>query len=203
MTSLVRGDQVSCSRVGGAMRRESSRLTRHAQALDDALVGLAAWEGPDASAARAAIAATLRAMRATASDLDAGGAALQGYATDLAEGHELARRAEQRVVGAGLLLDGTRVIEPWGPASAEDAERRRAQLPEIQARVDHATASVGRARSRLARSMTGLADSFSSHSRAARSAQLAPLLLGLGGLVGLAVDPAAGSGGADGSRPAR
>ena len=173
--SLVQGDQVSCSRLGGAMRRESSRLRRQAQSVDDARGELAAWEGPDADAARASIAATMRALRATADDLDESGAALQRYATDLAEGHELGRRAELRVQGAGLLLDGTRVIEPWGPASTQDAERRRAQVPEVQARVDLATALVGRARGRLGREMTRLAQSLSEHSRAAHSARLAPL----------------------------
>ena len=153
------------------MRRESSRLRQHAQSLDDAVAELAAWEGPDAEAARAAIAGSLRALRAAADDLDEAGAALQCYATDLAEGHELGRRAELRVEGAGLLLEGTRVIEPWGPASAQEAQRRRAQVPEVQARVDLATAHVGRARGRLGREMTRLAESFSGHSRAARSAR--------------------------------
>jgi len=172
---LVHGDHVSCSRVGGSMRRESSLLRQHAQSLDHALGELAEWEGPDADAARATIGATLGALRAAADDLDEAGAALQCYATDLAEGHELGRRAALRVQGAGLLLDGTRVIEPWGPASAQEAERRRAQVPEVQARVDLATALVGRARGRLGREMTLLAQSFSGHSRAAHSARLASL----------------------------
>lgn len=172
---LIHGDHVSCSRVGGVMRRESSRLRQHAQSLDDALGEIAPWEGPDADAARTAIAATIRTLRATADDLDEAGATLQCFATDLAEGHELGRRAELRVRGAGLLLDGTRVIEPWGPASAHEAERRRDQVPEVQARVDLATALVGRARGRLGREMTRLAQDFSGHSRAAHSARLASL----------------------------
>lgn len=172
--SLVHGDQVSCSRVGGAMRRESARLHQHARSVDDALGLFASSEGHDADAAQAAIAATMQALRAIADDLDEAGAALQRYATDLAEGHELGRRAELRVRRAGLLLDGTRVIEPWGPASAQDAERRRDQVPEVQARVDFATALVGRARGRLGREMSRLAHSLSEHSKAAQSARLAP-----------------------------
>lgn len=173
--SLIQGDQISCSRVGGAMRRESSRFRQHAQSLDDALGEVAAWEGPDADATRAVIAATVGALRATAADLDDAGAALQGYATDLAEGHELGRRAARRVHSAGLLLDGSRVTEPWGPASTHEAEQRRAQVPEIQARVDLATALVGRARGRLGREMTRLAQSFSGRSRAAQQPQKAHL----------------------------
>ena len=157
------------------MRRESSPLRQHAQSLVDALGELAEWEGADADAARATIGATLETLRAAADDLDEAGAALQRYATDLAEGHELGRRAELRVQGAGLLLEGTRVIEPWGPASAQEAERRRAQVPEVQARVDLATALVGRARGRLGRELTRLAQSFSGHSREAHSARLPSL----------------------------
>jgi hypothetical protein len=115
------------------------------------------------------------AMRATADDLDEAGAALQRYATDLAEGHELGRRAERRVEEAGLLLEGTRVVEPWGPANAQEAERRRAQLPEVQSRVDLATARIGRARGRLEREMTRLTERFSAHSRDARSTRQAPV----------------------------
>jgi hypothetical protein len=176
--TFIHGDHVSCSRVGGAMRRESSRLRQHAQLLDDVLGELVACEVPDANAALTAvtaIAASLVALRATADDLDRAGAAVQRYATDLAEAHELGRRAELRVVAAGLLLEGTRVIEPWGPSSAHEAQRRRAQVPEVQARVDKATAHVGRARGRLGREVTRLTEGFSRHSRDARSARPAPL----------------------------
>jgi len=187
--SLVHGDHVSCSRVGGAMRRESARLRQNAQSLVDAFSEISSSQGHGAEApqehgaeaplaiidATASFARTLRALEATAEDLDRAGAALQRYATDLAEGHELGRRAEQRVVGAGLLLEGTRVSEPWGPASAQEAERRRAQMPEVQSRVDLATAHVGRARGRLQREMTRLTEGFSAHSRDAQSARQAPL----------------------------
>ena len=179
--TFIHGDHVSCSRVGGAMRRESSRLRQQAQSLDETLGQLAVFQGPDPDSAKAvetaitAIAASLVALRATADDLDQAGAAVQRYATELAEAHELGRRAELRVVEAGLLLEGTRVVEPWGPASADEAERRRARIPEVQARVDQATAHVGRARGRLRREATRLTECFSGHSRSARSARPAPL----------------------------
>ena len=153
---LVHGDHISCSRVGGGMRHESSRLREHAQCLEDAASGLASGDGPDAAAARSSCVASLRVLRAAADLLDDAGAALQRYATDLAEGHELGRRAELRVQSAGLFLDGTRVIEPWGPAGAHESELRRALVPEVQARVDLATAHVGRARGRLRREMARL-----------------------------------------------
>jgi hypothetical protein len=175
--SLIHGDHISCSRVGGAMRSESARLRRHAQTLADALCDLPESEAPDAgaTAALARVAGTLRALNATADDLDQAGAALQRYATELAEGHELGRRAELRAEQAGLLLEGTRVTEPWGPASALEAERRLALVPGVQSRVDLATAHVGRARGRLHREMNRLTEGFSAHSREAHLALQAPL----------------------------
>jgi hypothetical protein len=175
--NLVHGDHISCSRLGGAMRRESERLRRRADSLEDTLGDLMAARGAEGNAAMAtvtAISTSLGALRATADDLDEAGAALQRYATDLAEGHELGRRAQRRVAAAGLLLEGTRVVEPWGPASAGEAERRRAEVPEIQSRVDLATAQVGRARGRLEREAARLTEAFSAHSRDARSAHRAP-----------------------------
>lgn len=157
MTALVHGDQVSCSRVGGGMRRESARLHQHAQSLEEALGELAGGEGREADAARPAILASLRSLRETAEVLDQAGAALQRFATDLAEGHELGRKAELRVASTGLVLHGTRVVEPGGPASAPESEWRLGQVSQVQARVDLATVHVGRARGRLGREMTRLA----------------------------------------------
>src|SRR5450759_4889700 len=99
---VVHGDQVSCSRVGGSMRRESSRLRQHAQSLEDALGELFGCKGPDAESGQVAVAAAAQALKTVADDLDEAGAALQGYATGLAEGHELGRLAELRVHEAGL-----------------------------------------------------------------------------------------------------
>jgi len=171
--TFIQGDAASCSRIGGTMRRQSARLRQHAQSLDDALAEVMAGEGPDADVALTAVTAitgSLVALRATADDLDQAGAAVQRYATDLAEAHELGRRAQLRVTAAGLLLDGTRVVEPWGPASANEAEVRRAQVSEVQARVDQATAQVGRARARLGREVTRLTERLAGHSRVTRSA---------------------------------
>lgn len=169
--TLVHGDHVSCSRVGGSMRRESSRLRAHAKSLEEALGELVDWQGAEAEVARPAIAAALAALWAAVDGLDEAGAALQRYATDLAAGHELGRRAELRVLRAELLLDGTRVIEPWGPASAQEAEQRRELVPEVQARVDLAMAHVGRARGRLGREMTRLAPDFLRQSFGGQSAR--------------------------------
>lgn len=172
--NLIHGDHVSCSRVGGTMRRESARLRRHAQWLDEALGNLPLDPDTDANGELSAvIAASGQALRATAKDLDQAGAVLQRYATELAESHELGRRAELGVATAGLLLDRTRVIEPWGPASAQEAGQRRTKVPEVQARVDLATAHVGRSRGRLLREVLRLTESFSAHSRDAHSARRA------------------------------
>jgi hypothetical protein len=173
--ALIHGDHVSCSRVGGSMRRESSGLRQHALSLEDALGELVGRKGADAESRQVAVAAAAQALKAVADDLDEAGAALQGYATDLAEGHELGRLAELRVHEAGLFLDGTRVVEPWGPASAQEAERRQTQVSLVQARADLATGCVGRARSRLRREMRRLEQAFAEHSEAVDQARPTPL----------------------------
>jgi hypothetical protein len=172
---LVLGDQVSCSRVGGVMRRESARLRQHAHALAVAHGNVVDLEATRPCGSSARVDSLLRALGAAADDLDRAGAALQRYATELAEAHELGRRAERRVQSAGLLLQGTRVVEPWGPASTQESERRRAQVPEVQSRVDLATAHVGRARGRLNREIARLADSFSADSVETSSGHPEPL----------------------------
>ena len=140
---LVRGDAGSCSRVGGAMRSDAARLLHRQQTLERSVRELRASRGPEAVALRTRIEEQARLLGAVAADLDRAGAALQRYATDLAQALELSRRAEESVRAAGLRLEGTRVVEAWGPTGAPEAERRRALLPECQARVDRATSLGG------------------------------------------------------------
>ena len=52
------------------------------------------------------------------------------------------------------------MVEAWGPTGAPEAERRRALLPECQARVDRATSLVGRARATLQRAVAELVPAF-------------------------------------------
>ena len=122
---LVRGDAVSCSRVGGAMRSDAARLLHRQQTLERSVRELRGARGPQAQALRGSVGEQARLLGQVAADLDRAGAALQRYATDLAQAMELARRAEASVRAAGLELEGTRVVEAWGPTSAETAERRR------------------------------------------------------------------------------
>jgi hypothetical protein len=167
---LVRGDAVSCSRVGGAMRSDAARLLHRQQTLERSLRELRGAGGPQALALRASVGEQVRQLGLVAADLDRAGAALQRYATDLAQAMELARRAEASVRAAGLQLEGTRVVEAWGPTSAETAGRRRALLPECQARVDRATSMVGRARATLQRVAVELVPAFAGAASALRSA---------------------------------
>lgn len=167
---LVRGDAVSCSRVGGAMRSDAARLLHRQQTLERSLRELRGARGREAQALRTSVEEQARLLGVVAADLDRAGAALQRYATDLAQALELARRAEASVHAAGLELEGTRVVEAWGPTSAETAERRRALLPECQARVDRATSLVGRARAALQRAATELIPAFAGSASALRAA---------------------------------
>ena len=86
---LIQGDHVSCSRVGGAMRRESSRLRQRAEPLQFALEQPAASDGPDplvgAVATVDTLAHTLRALRHAAECLDRAGAAQCGHGMSISE----------------------------------------------------------------------------------------------------------------------
>jgi len=166
---LVRGDAVSCSRVGGAMRSDAARLLHRQQTLERSLRELRGARGPQVGAISRSVAQQVQQLGSVAADLDRAGAALQRYATDLAQAMELARRAEDSVRAAGLQLEGTRVVEAWGPTSAEAAERRRALLPGCQARVDRATSMVGRARATLQRVAVELVPAFAGAASALRS----------------------------------
>ena len=167
---LVRGDAVSCSRVGGAMRSDAARLLHRQQTLERSLRELRGARGPRAQALSGSVGEQARLLGLVAADLDRAGAALQRYATDLAQAMELARRAETSVRAGGLELDGTGVVEAWGPTSAEAAERRRTLLPECQARVDRATSMAGRARATLQRVAVELVPAFAGAASALRAA---------------------------------
>jgi hypothetical protein len=167
---LVRGDAVSCSRVGGAMRSDAARLLHRQQTLERSVRELRTARAPGAAALRASVEEQARLLGVVAADLDRAGAALQRYATDLAQARELARQAEASVRAAGLQLEGTRVVEAWGPTSAETAERRRALLPGCQARVDRATSLIGRARAALQGAAAELIPAFAGSASALRAA---------------------------------
>ena len=117
---LVRGDAVSCSRVGGAMRSDAARLLHRQQTLERSLRELRGARGPQAQALRGSVGEQARLLGQVAADLDRAGAALQRYATDLAQAMELARRAEASVRAAGLELEGTPGGRGVGPHQRRD-----------------------------------------------------------------------------------
>ena len=167
---VVLGDPASCSRLGGAMRREAAKLGERLATLSGAGHELRHWQGRAGVSAREQLDAQLAALAATARDLDEAGAALQRYATDLAEARELGRRAADRARQDGLRIVDGRVLEAWGPATAEEAERRRALIPANQARVDRVASMVGRSRAHLQRACEQLTLAMRSRSRALRDA---------------------------------
>ncbi|MGZ4628563.1 WXG100 family type VII secretion target [Oryzihumus sp.] len=167
---VVLGDPAGCSRLGGAMRREAAHLTDRAATLARTGAGLAQWRGPAGSAARDRVTVALTGMAATAKALDQAGAALQRYATELAEAHEQGRRTADRAARDGLRVVDGRVLEAWGPATSEEAERRRALVPEHQARVDRLSSGLGRSRAKLQRTCEELTQVLRAQSRALRDA---------------------------------
>jgi hypothetical protein len=129
----VGGDPASCSRLGGALRLHAASVADHGEKW--ALLGIPVPAS----------------LEATASCLDDAGAALQHYAIELAEVTDGIRRLDVDARAAGLELDGWRVVEPWGPAPAGRAVRRREAAQPLQDRLDRLHSRIGRARAHLLR----------------------------------------------------
>ena len=98
------------------------------------------------------------------------GGAMRSDAARLLHRQQTLERSVRELRAAGLRLEGTRVVEAWGPTGAPEAERRRALLPECQARVDRATSLVGRARATLQRAVAELVPAFTGSAAALRGA---------------------------------
>ena len=156
--ALVGGDPVSCSRVGGSLRRHAGRLADRCAQLDRLVQELAeaapvapGRDADDQAVDVAAVQTELALVAAAAADLDAAGALLQRYATELSEAQAQAGRVARSVAAAGLTLDDGRVVEPWGPASSDVAVDRREVIPRLQGLSERVLAAAGRARGTLQR----------------------------------------------------
>ncbi|MEO7059732.1 MAG: hypothetical protein ABI083_08435 [Lapillicoccus sp.] len=148
MIDGVGGDPSSCSQLGGDL------LTRAAALMSAAALVADARPRRSGSAAGPAAGRDLRLAETLVDRLDSAGAALQRFAQELSEQTEELRRLEADLASAGLVLDGLRVVEPWGPAAVDVAARRRAELPVLAARAERLASRVGRSRAHLQRALT-------------------------------------------------
>lgn len=140
------GDPASCSQLGGALRRQS-----------EVVAALAQGTPPVARAG------------SVAARLDTAGAALQRYATELAEVHDRVRLIEAEVAEAGLEVDGWIVVEPWGPTSIEVAGRRRRSMRSAQDRIDVVRAQLSRCRASLERTAAEVTEALAEESARLRT----------------------------------
>jgi hypothetical protein len=164
------GDPGSCSQLGGALRSHAARLLTGREELVERSRRLrrdvaSAWLADELDA-------NLALLDVLVNRLDAGGAALQRYSQELAELAESIRRLEATASGAGLVLEGLRIVEPWGVLTTELAEERGRIQPELQRQADRLASQLGRARGVAARAMV---DATSALEVAARSARLRSL----------------------------
>src|ERR1035437_9342820 len=110
----------------------------------------------------------LRALQATADDLNDAGQLCSVMPRTWPRGPRAGTTSQATRPGSRAAAHGTREVKPWGPASTQEAERRRAQVPEVQRRVNLATTHVGRAQGRSQREMTRLREGFSVHPQEVR-----------------------------------
>lgn len=134
VSALGGADPASVSRLGGALRSEAAALARQAH---------------DLAPGRRLATVT----HAVSAHLDLAGAALQAHAQELAELAVVAERLASRTAASGLALQGWRVAEPYGPTSTEEAARRQADLPDLQAQADRLASRMGRSRAALERAL--------------------------------------------------
>jgi hypothetical protein len=166
----VTGDPGSCSQLGGALRSNAARLL----ALREELVERSARLRRDVATAWAAddLDADVALLDVLVDRLDAGGAALQRFAQELAELAESIRRLDATASGAGLVLDGLRIVEPWGVLTTELAQERGRVQPELQRQADRLASQLGRARGVAARAMVEATSALEAAARSARARSL-------------------------------
>jgi hypothetical protein len=160
------GDPGSCSQLGGALRSQAARLLPLREELHERIGDLRRTAAPAGLVGRLETDVAL--LDAVVDRIDAGGAALQRYAQELAELGEGIRRLEHAAAAAGLELDGLRVVEPWGVLSTELAQRRHRAQPELQRQADRLASRLGRARGVAARTMSETTALLASAAQAAR-----------------------------------
>jgi hypothetical protein len=148
----VTGDPGSCSQLGGSLRSAAVRLLTVREEVAERLADLGR-AGSSASLVDR-VTADLALLDAVVERLDAGGAALQRYAQELAEVGEDIRRLDDAVTAAGLVLDGLRVVEPWGVLTTDLARQRERAQPALQQQADRLASRLGRARGVVTRAMT-------------------------------------------------
>jgi hypothetical protein len=162
-SDLVPGDPVSCSALGGDLRRRAAQLRERRTVLQRTARARLTRTGASAEAFSTRMRAQLAAIEQMAGRLDDAGAALQAYATDLAHAREQGRLAASHVQRHGLVVgpDGV-VAEPPTPTSLDEAVRRREALPYDQHRVDAALAQARAAADQLARRASGVINALRS-----------------------------------------
>jgi hypothetical protein len=166
----VTGDPGSCSQLGGAFRSHAARLLSLRSELAERTERLR--REPGSAATVADLDADLELLDTVVDRLDAGGAALQRFAQELAEIGEAVRRLEESVRTAGLELEGLRVVEPWGVLTTELAQQRHRAQPDLQRRADRLASQLGRARLATARVMTDGIQALAGAATASRTRSL-------------------------------
>jgi hypothetical protein len=166
----VTGDPGSCSQLGGALRSHAVRLLTFREELASRANRLRG--DPASRDVVGDLDALLRLLDEVAERLDRSGAALQGFAQELAEIAEAVRRLDTLVQDAGLELDGLRVVEPWGVLTTELAQQRHRAQPDLQRRADQLASRLGRARIATTRVMTEGTQALALAATAARTRSL-------------------------------
>jgi uncharacterized protein YukE len=162
VTGYLEGDPASCSLAGGSMRRLASQLRAGLADVQAAAHAVEPeWSGRVARTVGAQRRQVEEGVAAVADALDRAGAALQDYATQLADGLQAQRAAESGAAVAGLEVIEGQVSIAWGVAGVADeaaAQEREVRRDHYQDALDRAVVTLDRQRRRLVRTLASLTD---------------------------------------------
>ena len=148
------GDAASISALGGTLRGGAGRLADHVHDLDAPAGRQVRRGGADPTARERDL------LTRTATELDAVGGLLQTLTATTAESTARLRALEPDLRRAGLVLEGSLVVEAPGPSRVEPDTRlrERARLQELLNRITSTRArELARLRRELERSTAALA----------------------------------------------
>lgn len=157
------GDPGSTSALGGALRRHALAL---AEVVDELEPGRHA-----AHTGRADHCARERVLLGTAAgELDRVGALLQEWTSGAAQSLTRLRQLQGQLAAAGLVVEGSRVVESLGPSRVDPDERERSRV-RLQELVNRVTAARAKDLGRLTRELETSRERLAGCSDQARSGE--------------------------------
>jgi hypothetical protein len=156
------GDPGSTSALGGALRQQAIALADVTADLTEAAVRAERSGRPDLTSREREL------LDRAARELDAVGAALQSFTSTVLAGWARTRVLSDEASLAGLVIEGSLVVEARRPSRTDPAERMRAKQ-RLQELLNRVTAAEAKEIARIAREVERSGPALAAISTRARS----------------------------------